>query len=467
VFRRPGGGAQPLATSSDGPITGTAWTDADQIIYRVPNSLWSVSAGGGVAKRIALPDTAQGIRSINSFDVLPGGKYAIATFVTGRGLDSSANSRQLGLVNLANGTQSKLEIEGSNPHFVQPGFILFTRSSVLYAVPFSARTRKLSGVPARVTDVSSGADVAASDNGLLAITTDEVREPTTLWRVNTQGIATELKIDPQPFIDGRISPDGQRVAMHASPRRFDEGNLWIYDLKSGSLTPLTTNRPTFRPAWSRDGRRVYYMSTTGLVSWILSRPWDGSGAESTHFMAPNIAEVSIGPAHGLSAVRTFGLRDIFLAPTESLGAMRPFIESPANEEGPEISPNGRWLAYHSDESRRREVYVRPIPGPGARVQVSVSGGSQPRWSSDGKTLFYRGPRYIASATITESPQFAVVKRDSLFVDDYDRSPGPGWDVFPSGREFLMLKGRMQPRRIYVIVNWRQLLDQSDGTKAAP
>ena len=461
-----GGVAQVLA-SADLPILGTVWSDADQIFYRTPNSLWRASANGGAAKRLAVPDTAHGIKAINSIDILPGDKYAIAGFGTGGSADRT-DSTQLGLINLADGTQSKLEIEGRNPHFVEPGFVLFTRSSVLFAVPFSARARKVTGVPVRLIEVAPGADVAVSETGWLAVTSDEVREPTTLWRVNTKGTATQLKIDAQPFIDLRISPDGQRVVMHATPRRFDEGNLWIYDLKSGSLTALTTKGSSIRPVWSRDGQRVYYMGRAGpLVSLLQSRPWDGSGAESTHLKAPSIAEVSLGPAHGLSALRTFGLRDILLAPTESLGAMRPFIESPANEEGPEISPNGRWLAYHSDESRRREVYVRPIPGPGARVQVSVSGGSQPRWSADGKTLFYRGPRYIASATITESPQFAVVKRDSLFVDDYDRSPGPGWDVFPNGREFLMLKGRVQPRRIYVIVNWRQLVDQSSGMKTSP
>jgi hypothetical protein len=426
-----------------------------------------VPASGGVAKRIAIPDTARGVWSINSFDILPGGKYVVAAFVTTRGSDTSSESTQLGLVNLADGSQSKLGIDGAKPHFVQPGFILFSRESELFAVPFSPRAQKVTGVPARVTEITQGTDVTASENGWLAMTTAEVREPTTVWRVNAQGIATQLKIDPQPFIDLRISPDGQRVVMHASPSRFDEGTLWIYDLKSGSLTPLTTKGSSFRPNWSRDGQRVYYMSGKALVSFVLSRPWDGSGAESTHLKARNIAEVSIGLPHGLSALRTYGLRDIFLAPTESLGAMRPFVESPANEEGPEISPNGRWLAYHSDESKRREVYVRPIPGPGARVQISVSGGSQPRWSSDGKTLFYRTPRYIASATVAERPQFDVVRRDSLFVDDYERSPGPAWDVFPNGREFLMLRGRMQPRRIYVIVNWRQLLDQSTGPKTSP
>ena len=460
-----GGAAQLLATANDGSIIGTAWTDDDQIIYQVGPSLWTVSANGGVAKRLAFPDSAQGIRWTNWIDIAPGGKYALVGF--GRLGSFDPDSTQLGLVNLVDGTQSTLGINGTNPHFVKPGFILFSRGSVLFAVPFSPRTRKVTGVPTRVMDMDSDADVAASDNGWLAMTTDEVREPTALWRVNTQGVATQLKIDAQPFIDVRISPDGQRAAMQASRRRFNEGTLWIYDLKSGSLTPLTTKGASYRPVWSRDGQRVYYMGGTQRVSIVQSRAWDGSGAESTHLKAPNIAEVAIGPAHGLSALRTYGLRDIFLAPTESLAAMQPFVQSPANEEDPEISPNGRWLAYHSDEGRRSDVYVRPIPGPGPRVRISVAGGSQPRWSSDGKTLFYRAPRYVASATVAESPQFSVVKRDSLFVDDYDSSPGRAWDAFPNGREFLMLRGRMQPRRIYVIVNWQQFLDQSRGAKTSP
>jgi Tol biopolymer transport system component len=145
--------------------------------------------------------------------------------------------------------------------------------------------------------------------------------------------------------------------------------------------------------------------------------------------------------------------------------MTPFIVGPANETDPAVSPNGRWLAYQSDESGRRQVYVRPIPGPGARVPVSVDGGGSARWSVDGATIFFRGPTHVMAATVVERPQLAVTRRDTLFADKYSQaaSTGTAFDVFPNGREFLMLKGNSVKPQLFVVVNWPQLIGKSAAT----
>jgi Tol biopolymer transport system component len=249
-----------------------------------------------------------------------------------------------------------------------------------------------------------------------------------------------------------------------------DGGLRIYDIAAGTLERLTPDSNNVRGEWTRDGSRVVYAEHVDAESSrVVSRSWDGSGEPRVLARGGRLAfnQLSIGPATGLSAWRR-GAQvqgDIWLAPTESLSAARAFIATPAREIMPRVSPNGRLLAYMSDETGSYEVYVREIPGPGARVPVSVAGGTEPMWAPDGSALYYRGPARMMSATIVERP-LSVSRRDSLFADIYRRSVSFGeYSVFPNGREFLMLRGTTFESKIWVIVNWPQLLAKPGGTAA--
>ena len=160
--------------------------------------------------------------------------------------------------------------------------------------------------------------------------------------------------------------------------------------------------------------------------------------------------------------------DIWLAPTDSLAAMKPFVATGANEFAPRISPNGRLVVYSSNESGRNEIYVTPVPGPGPRVQVSIDGGQEPMWSPDGTQVFFRGVTRMMVATVTERPALAVTRRDSLFVDRYDRyARNATFDVFPDGRRFVMTRS-LDTRggdasRLFVVVNWPQLVGRQGAT----
>jgi Tol biopolymer transport system component len=251
---------------------------------------------------------------------------------------------------------------------------------------------------------------------------------------------------------------------------LSNGDLWLIDVESGALSLLAANAG-YRPKWTRDGSRIVYMNGGPAISRVLSRPWDGSGADSVHLARPNLAEVEPGPVRGLSALRTQTGRDIFVAPTDSLSALHPFLEGPANETDPAISPDGKWLAYVSDETKQQEVYVRPLPGPGPRIPISIGGGELPRWSRDGSTIFYRGPSQFMAATLAPGATRTVVKREALFSDKDRTVDGDGgrWDVFPNGREFLFVKvaSRAEPPSLYVLVNWQRLLGKVGQPKVAP
>ncbi len=459
-----GGKPQVLATANDGTILESSWGDDGNIIYRIRGSLWKVAAsGGGTPQRFARPDTASGVGAIETPDVLPGSRYAVVGLAGRAGRDANPDSVQLGIVDLSNGSQAKLGILGSSPHFVQPGWLLFTRGSALFAVPFSPRSHKVTGAPERVVDISTSRELGVAQNGWLVYTSDVAVESRTMWRFDERGTGRQLKADVRPYMTARISPDGRRLAVATSQRRGAEGNLWIYDIASGSLTPLASDGVSYRPSWSADGARVFYVNGPATATRIMSRVWDGSAAESTHLRQANIGEVAVGAANGFSAIRLLTPRDIYLAPTESLAAMRPFIQTPVDETEPAISPNGRWLAYQSADSRRSEIYLRPITGAGGRVRVSIDGGVTPRWSSDSKTLYYLGPRRLMAATIASASDPSVVRRDSLFnITGTDDELLLNYDVFPNSREFLLVKGRIPESRMYMLVNWQQLLGKSSA-----
>jgi hypothetical protein len=157
--------------------------------------------------------------------------------------------------------------------------------------------------------------------------------------------------------------------------------------------------------------------------------------------------------------------DILLAPLESLAAGRPLFMSVAAIVNPRVSPDGRLLAYASNESGRAEVYLTPIPGPGPKVPVSVNGGTEPAWAPDGSTLYYRvgppGNGRMMAATIAERPELTVTKRDTLFADVYMRTEGhSAYDVFPDGRLAMLRPAQANQKSapVFAIVNWQQMLE---------
>ena len=171
----------------------------------------------------------------------------------------------------------------------------------------------------------------------------------------------------------------------------------------------------------------------------------------------------LGPAGGQSVLRTGGRgaettnQDILLAPAESLSRARPLVATAAREVMPDLSPDGRWLAYASNESGRLEIYVQPVPGPGSRVQVSITGGGEPLWSPQSGTLFYRSAERLVIAARLQMAPLRVERWDTLFVDRLKQGLSRrNWSVFPNGKEFLMIGGSKSTAGTKAVVNWPQL-----------
>ena len=472
-----GGQASTIFTSADTngpvPIIRTAnWGDDDRIVFVRGPDLWSVAADGGEPHRLLAPDTAHGIGGLGVYDVLPGGTRALVELYPRA--RPSVGSIAIGLLSLTDGSIEKLGVFGTAARYVAPGFLVYSGAvGAVYATPFSLRRRAVTGSAVRILDgvtigVGGAPDVALSDNGwMLYQARNVVPSGGQLVIVDRAGHERVLAMDDKAVDDPAISADGKRLLVRTGGRSFNDGGLWIYDLESRALSVLTTNGSANRARWSRDGKRIIYMNGPPEATRVVSRPWDGSGTESLLVARPLMNDVEPGPMGGYSAIQVLG-NEIYIAPTQSLSAMRPILSqaSHANEANPALSPDGKWLAYDSDETEQREVYVRPVPGPGPQTPISVGGGTNPRWSHDGTTIFYRGRSAVEAATLSLHPALSVVRRDSLFPDTYSRMGDGRFDVFPNDREFVFVKGgqRRPTSSTYLVVNWRHLLMNSGGAQ---
>ena len=231
------------------------------------------------------------------------------------------------------------------------------------------------------------------------------------------------------------------------------------DAATGAEDRIAANGDGFRPEWTRDGSRIIYIRPRSGVREVVSHAWDGNGEDrvlardSLH----GITDVIVGPAHGYAIFVTQRHAIFYVAPMDSLSAMRPLVLA-SRATAPVISPDGRFVAYAARASGTNEIYVQSFPGPGRRVRVSVNGGTEPRWAPSGNAVYYRTFSRLMEATLSAS--LDVVRRDSLFVDVMDRSPAlqrQNWDIMPNGREFLMEQWR-PTNAVEMIVNWRRLIE---------
>ncbi|MBX9927970.1 MAG: serine/threonine-protein kinase [Gemmatimonadaceae bacterium] len=469
VMKVPAAGGSPERV---GPDAFASWTDRDRIVFALGDTLWETATDGG-AKRVIHIATGTELR-LSWLSALPGGRHALAMLRTPR--SSTLEDAQLGVVSLQDGTVDTLGITGTNPLYAAAGHVVFGKASGgLFAVPFSLDTRKVSGQPSRIVeDVwvgpggALGADVSSSGT-LVYHLGDRAGASRVLWEVGLEGKERRLPGGEMYYFNPHVSPNGSQVAVenNVEGRYGPEGAIMLLDLRSGARQLLTSPGEGMSPEWTRDGRRVAFLKFMGAVGReIVSRPWDRSAPDELLLRdsAAVLFEFRLGAAGGWSALRQGGIgaqtgrRDLFLAPAGRLAQSRPFVASPtASEVTPAFSPDGRWLAYASDESGRPEVYVQAVPGPGPRVQISAAGGVEPLWAPNGATLFYRGvDRQVVAARLQLSP-LRVSRWDTLFVDRFVRGfSTSNWSIFPSGKSFLMIGGQPTISGPKAIVNWTQL-----------
>jgi serine/threonine-protein kinase len=276
-----------------------------------------------------------------------------------------------------------------------------------------------------------------------------------VW-VDRGGQEQLLPVQPGYYGRPRISPDGKRIAAVGSGPGSQ--SIWIFDTETGGRVRLAEGQGLY-PLWTPDGVRIFFGIPT---SGIYSRRSDASG-DSELVLRGHVYPASWSPDGKALAIweqHPSGSRDILVLPRD--GKPSQLLATSSNERSPRFSPDGRWLAYVSDDSGRDEVYVQPYPGPGPRALVSVNGGAEPVWSSNQRELFYRPLDGTGLRRVTVGTQsgFSASTPEVLFATRFVPDDGPAaianYDITPDGKRFVMIKrvdvGQSRPR-IHVVLNW--------------
>ncbi|MGH7677033.1 MAG: protein kinase domain-containing protein [Gemmatimonadaceae bacterium] len=456
-----GGTARRLSDSVGGAPA--SWSGG-RVVFPIGNRIATLPAEGGAVTPLASPDSGLGHARYSFPDVIPGGHAALISISKGTGSDSMF----LGLVTIPGGDVTELGIRGMMPRYSGTGHILYvTTEGFLFAAPFDARKLRVTGPAFPVAENvrfggGGAATYAVADNGTLAYMTGGLAEGRPLVIVSRNG--AERPLGPTlTFPAGpRVSPDGRQVAVSSASRvaiTYPNPDIWRLDTTSKALVRVTTDSSSWRPEWSRDGERLIYVSRRDTAA--VARPLYSSG-QATLYLRSSSVVVSIAPgrARGYSAFKvsegTNKSDDIWIVHADSMDTPHPFLTEAYEEQSPTVSPDGKLLAYATNRTGRFEVYVRPVSGSGAEVQVTADGGTEPVWARDGSELFYRTETFLMSARLNASPKLSLVRRDTLFVDAHPRNAEhANYDVFPGGQHFVFIGATRGPENSPIIIrtNW--------------
>ena len=461
----PVNGGQPATVGSVGSAVpyGLAWSASGAIYVGSFSGLWMIPAAGGGTVTLLTPRDSAGLGK--RWPVLLPGDKAIV-YAAG---NSTSGQARLAVFTIADRTVTEFEVPVVAPlGLIGDQLVYVSSAGALMAVRFDLGSNRPVGEPVQLDegilfDPTAGAKAALSASGTLAYLSGRAQfQPV---RVSGSEAPSPLIPEPGSYSTPRYSPDGGRVAITVTA--MNATHVYVYDVALNTLTRLTTEGSNIRPEWSPDGKRVLFLSSRAGKTGIWWQPADGSGpAELLYQPEVEPFEALISPDAKWLVFRTAPgdkyPRDILAVPMTGDRKVLPIVTGPGTESLPRLSPDGKWLAYQSSESGRFEIFVRPFPSSGARVQVSDNGGTEPMWGRSGKTLYYRTPNgEVIEVGVTTGAQFSIRGRKIILVGDYlmDASHG-NYDVGPDGR-FLMLKRAGAESQTIVVHNWgRELREKT-------
>jgi len=444
-----GGPVHTVAQLSATP-TGLSWGPNDVIVFSVSgeerSGLLKVSAAGGVPEMLTTPDVSTG--AFHHWpEMLPDGEAVLFQIV-------GAATGDVGLLDLRTRSWRVLVPNGSDAHYVAPGYLIYASGGALFAARFDLTRKALTSaaVPVGVDHfrpVAIGSHVSIAREGTVIYIPEP--PPSTLAWVDRQNRREPLGAPPRRYIGVRLSPDATRAVLTLE----DGYDLWMWDLGRRSLTRLTVgNFLDVNPTWTPDGTRLVWTSGRNTVGGVdlFTQSADGTGSAEQLTQSKNVQmalDITPDGRHlvvGLTGPRT--ALDLTLLPLNPTGPMTSLLAAPIDERHGKVSPDGRWLAYDSNENGRFEIFVRPFPDVDtAKWQVSTGGGTQPLWARSGRELFFRSAdgSVVSVSVQADGRQFrrgtpaTLIAGSSFLTETMSFLPQQTYDVHPDGSRFLMIQ----------------------------
>ena len=453
--RLSGGAPTVVAQLLGNIVAGATWGAHDDIVLEDVSGLSRVKASGGRLELLVPQDSLNLLIEWPTF--LPDGDAVLCT------VSGNDGRTHIGLVTVPEGRLTVFnDVPGTDPRFLDGTVLWMSPEGVVLSAPFDAGERRFTGKPVPliegIVEEARGAKLAIGPG--ITVRVEGTSQRAQLLRVDRRGVVRVEMAGGPNYATPRLSPDGRRIAFVSLQLG---GELWVAD-RRGNRQRLALAGQAIGPEWSRDGRRLVYgyiTNTTGAIqqgaapttSWDIHAAYaDGSGTAET-LVAGSETEFPVGWSADGALVffrQTQNRGDIFYK--DSSGE-HPFAVSSADERSPVLSPDGRWLAYVSDESGRREVYVRPFPAGDGRWQISTEGGIEPRWSKQGREIIYRDRGWFLAVPLMLGAELGIGPVDSLFQGTYGLSGMRAeYDVSADGSEFLVVGSPAESRTLGVTLN---------------
>lgn len=452
------GGAPEVLCPIQTQTRGVHWAPDNRVYFGLVNdAIHRVSSAGGTPEAVTTLDSAAGEISHRFPQILPDGNTIL--FTIKKSDITTFDEAVIVAQRLDNGERKVVVRGGSYAKFIPTGFLMYMRENSVLAVPFDPERVEVQGAPVEIESGgwffpgAGNAHIDFSTNGIMvfAPSGSQGGTHTSLGWMDRNGTITPLYDSLRPYTSAVISPDGQKLALGINAANND---IWIYHIPRRVLSRLTFGGGNNGdPIWSPDGQYVVYAAEKGKSQNIFRKSWDGSREEERLTTSPNTqTPVSFSPdGKTLSFVEK---GDIWVVDIEGDRKPRPFIHTSAQESDGMISPDGRWMAYSSNESGKHEVYITSFPGHQGRWQVSNGGGVAPLWTSKGKELVFFNGSSVMLVDILESGtmfDFSVPRKLC------EEPPGVNsLDISSDGKKILVgitQTQRMTLPRVEVVTEW--------------
>ena len=450
-----------------------SWADDGTIVFSVHSGNRGLQRipdnGGQQAETLVAPVPEEGEVYYCYPQVLPGGNAILYSHVYSH---VSRTSRIEAFLPETGKRQAVLD-NASYATYVRSGHLIFVRGKVLMAAPFDVRQLKITGPLAVLVDDNVGFDwggrtpqITVSRNGTIVyISGSELHKGEFVW-VDRQGVSTPLVGAPADvYSNPCLSPDGRLIAVEIWSQKEFTSQVHIYNVERHTLTHLTTEGENRNPQWSPDGTRIAFWSSRTEGAGVF---WKTVGASApaeplVSQPSPGVILLPYSWSHNRNLLACTTVLDpntqddIWIVDPNGDEKPKPLLCTEYSEYNPTFSPDGRWLAYVSDESGQPEIYLREYPDAGHQWTVPTRGATNPVWSRDGRELYYISDNSMMAVKVTSEPDFPVGAPKRLFVlSDVivsGGSLGRNYDVSDDG-QFLMVKRSDDAKdQLICVHNW--------------